>query len=130
MANFIRRRLPVLTRLRGRASAMPGAGMMMPSKSPARRMSRAWRTSVLTALLGSQLSALALPTSGLACAVCVGSSVEDYGYYWGVLFLMAMPFTVGGVIGGWLIYAYRRSRRLAAKPSTPNLKPPVADRVS
>jgi hypothetical protein len=130
MADFICRRLSVLTRLRGRAGVMPGAGMMMPSTSSERRMSRGRRSAALTVLWGSQLSALALPTTGLACAVCVGSSVEDYGYYWGVLFLMAMPFTVGGVIGGWLIYAYRRSRRLATKPSTQNFKPPAADRAS
>jgi hypothetical protein len=68
------------------------------------------KSSSLAILLGSSLSALALPTTGLACAVCVGSSPEDYGYFWGVLFLMSMPFTVGGLIGGWLVYAYRRSR--------------------
>lgn len=50
----------------------------------------------------------ALPTLAQACAVCVGSSAEDAGYFWGVLFLMAMPFAVGGLIGGWLWYHYRR----------------------
>jgi hypothetical protein len=49
----------------------------------------------------------ALPTLAQACAVCVGSSPEDSGYFWGVLFLMAMPFAVGGLIGGWLWYHYR-----------------------
>lgn len=50
----------------------------------------------------------ALPTLAQACAVCVGSSPEDAGYFWGVLFLMGMPFAVGGLIGGWLWYHYRR----------------------
>jgi hypothetical protein len=45
---------------------------------------------------------LGLPGLAHACAVCVGASPEDAGYFWGVLFLMAMPFTVGGLIGGWL----------------------------
>jgi hypothetical protein len=93
-------------------------------------MPGAWRSSSFAALLGSSLSALALPSAGIACAVCVGSSAEDNGYFWGVLFLMSMPFTVGGVIGGWLVYAYRRSRSRSTSSSTPHLKPPVADRVS
>jgi hypothetical protein len=82
--------------------------------------------SPLAILLASTLIALALPTTGLACPVCVGSSPEDYGYFWGVLFLMSMPFTVGGLIGGWLVYAYRRSRRQVADSSAQNIKPPVS----
>ena len=78
------------------------------------------KSSSLAILLGSSLSALALPTTGLACAVCFGSSPEDYGYFWGVLFLMSMPFTVGGVIGGWLVYAYRRSRNQLTSSSAPH----------
>jgi hypothetical protein len=50
-----------------------------------------------------------LPTPAHACAVCAGSSPEDQGYFWGVLFLMSMPFTVGSLIGGWLLYTYRRA---------------------
>ena len=52
----------------------------------------------------------ALPAVAQACAVCVGSSAEDQGYFWGVLFLMAMPFLVTGSVGGWLLYHHRRSR--------------------
>jgi hypothetical protein len=63
---------------------------------------------IARALLGSGLLVSALPTLAQACAVCVGSSPEDAGYFWGVLFLMAMPFAVGGLIGGWLWYHYRR----------------------
>jgi hypothetical protein len=80
----------------------------------------------LAILLASGLIALALPTTGLACPVCVGSSPEDYGYFWGVLFLMSMPFTVAGLIGGWLVYAYRRSRRQVTHLSAQNNKPPVS----
>jgi hypothetical protein len=84
------------------------------------------KVSPLVILLGSSLSVLALPTTGLACAVCVGSAPEDYGYFWGVLFLMSMPFTVGGLIGGWLVYAHRRSRSRVANSSAQNLKSPAS----
>ena len=63
---------------------------------------------IARALPGSGLLVSALPTLAQACAVCVGSSPEDAGYFWGVVFLMAMPFAVGGLIGGWLWYHYRR----------------------
>jgi hypothetical protein len=67
-----------------------------------------------------------------ACAVCWGSSPEHpgaRGLLWGLLFLMAMPFTVAGTIGGWLLYRHRRflrthradgpaARRLAAASVT------------
>lgn len=53
---------------------------------------------------------VALPAVAQACAVCVGSSADDHGYFWGVLFLMAMPFLLGGSIGGWILYHYQRTR--------------------
>ena len=59
-----------------------------------------------------------LPVSGAAhaCAVCgsgAGTAGDPLarGFYWGVLFLMAMPFAIGGGFGGWLLYAYWRARR-------------------
>jgi hypothetical protein len=61
--------------------------------------------------LGIGLITIAIPTLATACAVCVGSSPADQGYFWGILFLMSMPFTVGGLIGGWLVYAYWRGQR-------------------
>jgi hypothetical protein len=61
--------------------------------------------------LGIGLIIIAIPTLAMACAVCVGSSPADRGYFWGILFLMSMPFTVGGLIGGWLVYAYWRGQR-------------------
>jgi hypothetical protein len=64
----------------------------------------------LIVLLRVALLVSGLPTLGFACAVCVGSSPEDAGYFWGVLFLMGMPFTVGGLIGGWLLYHFWRAR--------------------
>jgi len=31
---------------------------------------------------------------------------------WSILFLMAMPFTIVGSIGGWLVYKYRHSSKV------------------
>ncbi len=58
---------------------------------------------------------LLIPVVAGACAVCwIGPSSPEHdalarGFYWGILFLMAMPFAVAGSIGGWLFYVYRRS---------------------
>ena len=79
---------------------------------------------IARALLGSGLLVSALPTLAQACAVCVGSSPEDAGYFWGVLFLMAMPFAVGGLVGGWLWYHYRRGLSRARRQ--PSSKDPAA----
>ncbi len=62
---------------------------------------------ILGLWLFSALSSPAFLATAHACAVCVGT--EDYGYFWGVLFLMSMPFAVGSFIGGWLLYHYRRA---------------------
>jgi hypothetical protein len=71
-------------------------------------MRQPWGTAVLGASLGIGLIMIVLPTVAQACAVCVGS--PDPGYFWGVLFLMSMPFIVGSSIGGWLLYSYRRGQ--------------------
>ncbi len=66
-----------------------------------------------TALAGLGLIGVALlaPAVAQACAVCgTGPGVigdpTARGFYWGVLFLMAMPFAVAGSIGAWLAYRY------------------------
>jgi hypothetical protein len=58
-----------------------------------------------------------------ACAVCGhATTLGDplgRGFYWGMLFLLAMPFSVVGTIGGWLAYRYWRAghpRRAGASP--------------
>ena len=56
---------------------------------------------------GLGLISTILPTAAYACAVCGGA--EDNGYFWGVLFLMSMPFAIGSFVGGWLLYSYRRA---------------------
>lgn len=74
---------------------------------------------MLCALFGMGLILTALPTLVHACPVCVGSTAEDYGYFWGVLFLMSMPFAIGGLFGGWFLYSYRRAQAGLAVAATP-----------
>jgi hypothetical protein len=57
---------------------------------------------------------LLVPATVQACAVCgTGPGVADdptlRGFYWGILFLMAMPFAVAGSIGAWMVYRYWRA---------------------
>jgi hypothetical protein len=59
--------------------------------------------------------ALLVPAVARACAVCgmgpgVAGDPTARGFYWGILFLMAMPFAVAGSIGAWLVYRYWRVR--------------------
>jgi len=53
--------------------------------------------------------ALLVPAAAEACAVCgtgpdVAGDPTARGFYWGILFLMAMPFAIAGSIGAWLVY--------------------------
>lgn len=51
-----------------------------------------------------------LPLSLEACPAC--KNLDEpiaRGFNWSVIFLMAMPFTVVGVIGGSVFYSYRRT---------------------
>ena len=52
-------------------------------------------------------AALLFPIDIQACAVCWGSSGDSHRTDWALLFLMAMPFTIVGSIGGWLVYRYK-----------------------
>src|ERR1700752_1201831 len=69
-------------------------------------MRQSWYTAICGALLGVALPSTVFPTAVHACSVCGGG--EDNGYFWGMLFLMSMPFTVTTLVGGWLLYTYRR----------------------
>lgn len=62
------------------------------------------------------LAALAwlVPAAAQACAVCgtgpdVAGDPTARGFYWGILFLMALPFAVFGSVAGWLFYRYWRT---------------------
>ncbi|HXH13223.1 MAG TPA: hypothetical protein VNP04_26040 [Alphaproteobacteria bacterium] len=72
------------------------------------------RRIAVTVVGGISAFILAVPAAAWACAVCIGASAEDQGYFWGVLFLMATPFLVAGSIGGWILYHHRRGRGTAA----------------
>lgn len=53
-----------------------------------------------------------VPFSLEACPAC--KNLDEpiaRGFNWSVLFMMAMPFAVFGVIGGSVFYSYRRANR-------------------
>ena len=55
---------------------------------------------------------LIVPTYLEACPGC--KNLDDpigKGFNWSILFMMAMPFTVFGVIGGTVYLQYRRANR-------------------
>ena len=70
--------------------------------------------------------AIVFPTAVQACAVCLtgaaGADPVADAFNWSILFLMAMPYTVVGSIGGWLFYAHRRA---AEKRGGPRGKAPI-----
>jgi hypothetical protein len=54
------------------------------------------------------------------CAMCASALAGDdalgRAFNWSILVLMAAPYTVAGVVAGWIVYAHRRTsgRRRAA----------------
>ncbi len=55
-----------------------------------------------------------VPVAAQACAVCgtgpdVAGDPTARGFYWGILFLMALPFSVFGAVTGWLFYRHWRA---------------------
>lgn len=77
--------------------------------------------------------ALLSPVAAHACAVCFGSSPDDpfsRGINWGILFMMIMPFTIAGLIGGWLFYMYRPWRRGTPRSEEPFLNPELTHKES
>jgi len=77
--------------------------------------------------------ALLSPVAAHACAVCFGSSPDDpfsRGINWGILFMMIMPFTIAGLIGGWLFYMYRPWRRDKPRSEEPFLNPEFTHKES
>lgn len=65
---------------------------------------------LLAGLLGTLT--IFIPTLARACAVCFGGPDEKWldGYFASTLFLMAMPYTLVGTIGGWLFLRYRAAQ--------------------
>jgi len=77
-------------------------------------MGTARRIGMLSGLLAAS-TALTGPVSAFAqsCAMCGtafnGDDPLGRAFSWSILFLMAAPYTVVGVAGGWLFYRYRRT---------------------
>ncbi len=48
-----------------------------------------------------------------SCAMCAASFAPDdpiqRAFSWSILFLMAAPYTIVAVVGGWLFFTYRRA---------------------
>lgn len=63
-------------------------------------------------MVGSLVALLGLfPTGSWACAVCWGGDdALAHGMNVSILFLMSMPFLIGGAIFGILWIAYKRAR--------------------
>ena len=74
-------------------------------------MSRATRWSLSAALVGL-LGPGASHALAQGCAMC-GSALKDdptgRAISWSVLFLIAAPYTVVGLVGGYIFYTYRRA---------------------
>lgn len=72
------------------------------------------RTVLAALLLAAAAGVLMAAGPAQACAVCGhGPGQPDpmgRGYYWGILFMMAMPFSIAGAFGGWLAYLHWRAR--------------------
>lgn len=72
------------------------------------------RTGRRFSAVGSAALTWLVPAVAQACAVCgtgpdVAGDPTARGFYWGILFLMALPFTVFGAVTGWLFYRYWRA---------------------
>lgn len=64
-------------------------------------------------MLGALVIAFLMPAVADACPSC--KLVDDpivEGFKWSILFLMAMPYLVSGLIGGGVFYIYNRTNRV------------------
>lgn len=70
-----------------------------------------WRAAVPFALIALLLRAGDALAQG--CAMCGTAFVKDdpltRAFTWSVIFLMATPYTIFGVLGGWFYLHYRRA---------------------
>jgi hypothetical protein len=51
-----------------------------------------------------------VPDPVAACATCTSSAFGDLSFTWPHLTLLLLPLVVAGVVGGVIIYCYRRAR--------------------
>lgn len=74
-------------------------------------------------MVGILVLALLIPVVAEACPSC--KTIDDpivQGFKWSILFLMAMPYIVAGLIGGGVFYVYYRSHRADNRKPPSNLK--------
>ena len=74
-------------------------------------------------IVGFLSLALLIPAVVEACPSC--KTIDDpivQGFKWSILFLMAMPYIVAGLIGGGVFYVYYRSHRADNRKPPSNLK--------
>jgi hypothetical protein len=66
------------------------------------------------ALLAGRSEVLAQGCAMCRTALGDGDDPLTRGFYWSVLLLMAAPYTVFAIIGGWLVYRHLAAKRAAA----------------
>lgn len=74
-------------------------------------------------IVGVLVLALLIPTVVEACPSC--KTIDDpivKGFKWSILFLMAMPYIVSGLIGGGVFYVYYRAHRTDNRKPSSNVK--------
>lgn len=85
----------------------------MPALAPIKRLALA-----LAVILAVATVASACPT----CKVALASQNPEHGdivtgFFWSILFMMAMPFTILGLMIGYMYLLVRRARRAQAAQS-------------
>ena len=74
-------------------------------------------------IVGIMALALLMPMLVEACPSC--KTIDDpivQGFKWSILFLMAMPYIVSGLIGGGVFYVYYRTHRAGNRKPPSNVK--------
>ncbi len=74
-------------------------------------------------IVGIMVLALLMPALVEACPSC--KTIDDpivQGFKWSILFLMAMPYIVSGLIGGGVFYVYYRAHRTDNRKPSSNVK--------
>ena len=74
-------------------------------------------------LLVALVITLVDPAIGNACPSC--KMIDDpiiQGFKWSILFLMAMPYLVSGLIGGSVFYIYKHTNRTNNHKPSSNVK--------
>ena len=78
---------------------------------------------MLIIIVGIMALALLIPAVVEACPSC--KTIDDpivQGFKWSILFLMAMPYIVAGLIGGGVFYVYYRTHRAGNRKPPSNVK--------